>query len=544
MLNRTSYPIILLRMPGAVRKPSRRALVCLLAFAGALSASPPGGSRHPDLLQAHLDSEPRTLDPILTTDTSGHVVESLLFTPLVGFDRKLSPVAGLAQSWSTSLDSRSFSFQLDPRATFDDGTPVTARDVRFTIERIRDPSVPAVARKSDFEDLESVETVSDRAVRVRFSRPYSERLLAFDLPILPEHVFRGGQKAAREYGRRPVGNGPYRFVRWDPGRAIVVERRRDPAGARVGIPRVVFRILPDPSTWTNAGLRGELDEFRVPHSVAPRLERNPRFYSRFRTIQVPRLAQTAIAWNCRHSFLSEAAVRQALRLAIPSSQIVESLYRGRARLVSGPYPAGVVENAPDVPPPPYDPRQASALLERAGWRRDSSGRVSKAGRGGSFVLLIPAGQNTSLQIAEILESEYGKLGVKMAIQALDWPALSARLAAGEFDACLSETVFYPPNLDPYVAFHSSQTPPNGQNTGFYRNPVVDRLIEAARAEGDRGKRLELYREIHRRLADDQPNAFLFTVDTLWAVHRDLRGVETSPLGLSLFQPGRRAWRWK
>jgi peptide/nickel transport system substrate-binding protein len=531
-------------MPGAVRKPSWRALACLLVLAGALSASPSGGSRHPDLLQAHLDSEPRTLDPILTTDTSGHVVESLLFTPLVAFDRELSPVAGLAQSWSMSPDSRSFSFQLDPRATFDDGTPVTARDVRFTIERIRDPSVPAVARKSDFEDLENVETVSDRAVRVRFSRPYSERLLAFDLQILPEHVFRGGEKAAREYGRRPVGNGPYRFVRWDPGGTIVVERRRDRAGAGAFIPRVLFRILPDPSTWTNAGLRGELDEFRVPHSLAARLERNPRFSSRFRTLQVPRLAQTAVAWNCRHPFLIEVAVRQALRLAIPSAQIAEMLYRGRARLLSGPYPAGVVENAPDVPPPPYDPRQASALLEKAGWRRDSSGRVSKGGRGGSFVLLIPAGQNTSLQIAEILESEYGKLGVKMAVQALDWPALSARLNAGEFDACLSETVFYPPNLDPYVAFHSSQTPPNGQNTSFYRSPVVDRLIESARAEGDRGKRLELYREIHRRLAEDQPNAFLFTVDATWAVHRDLRGVETSPLGLSHFLPGRRAWRWK
>jgi peptide/nickel transport system substrate-binding protein len=531
-------------MPGALRKPSRRALVCLLVLAGALSASPPEGSRRPDLLQAHLESEPRTLDPILTTDTSGHVVESLLFTPLVAFDRNLSPVAGLAQSWSISPDSRSFSFRLDPRATFDDGTPVTARDVRFTIERIRDPNVPAVARKSDFEDLESVETESDRAVRVRFSRPYSERLLAFDLQILPEHVFRGGEKAAREYGRRPVGNGPYRFARWDTGRAIVVERRRDRAGAEAGIPRVVFRILSDPSTWTNAGLRGELDEFRVPHSLAPRLERNPRFSSRFRTLQVPRLAQSVIVWNCRHPFLSEAATRRALGMAIPRAQIVETLYRGRARVVSGPYPAGVVENAPDVPPPPYDLQQASAFFEKAGWRRGSSGRVSKGGRSGSFVLLIPAGQNASLQIAEILQSEYGKLGVKMAVQALDWPALSARLNAGEFDACLSETIFYPPNLDPYVAFHSSQTPPNGQNTGFYRSRVVDRLIESARAEGDSGRRLELYREIHRRLAEDQPNAFLFTVDALWAVHRELRGVETSPLGLSHFQPGRRAWKWK
>jgi peptide/nickel transport system substrate-binding protein len=531
-------------MPGIVRNPSRRALACLFVLAGVLSASPASTSKHPDLLQAHLDSEPRTLDPILTTDTSGHVVESLLFTPLVAFDRNMSPVAGLARSWSTSPDSTSFSFQLDPRATFDDGTPVTARDVRFTIERIRDPNVPAVARKSDFEDLESVEIVSDRVVRVHFSRPYSERLLAFDLQILPEHVFRRGETAAREYGRRPVGNGAYRFVRWDPGQTIVVERRRDPAGAGAGIPRVVFRILPDPSTWTNAGLHGELDEFRMPHSLAPRVERNPRFSPRFRALQVPRLAQSAIVWNCRHPFLSEAAVRRALGLAIPSAQIVESLYRGRARLVSGPYPAGVVENAPDVSPLPYDPRQASALLERAGWRRDSSGVASKGDRGASFALLIPAGANVSLQIAEILESEFGKLGVKMAIHALDWPALSARLQAGDFDACLSETVFYPPNLDPYVAFHSSQAPPNGQNTGFYRNPVVDRLIEAARAEGDREKRLKLYREIHRRLAEDQPNAFLFTVDALWAVHRDLRGVEASPLGLWLFHPGTRAWRWR
>lgn len=530
-------------MPGAVRKRSRCVLAGSLVLAGALSASPPERTRHLDRLQAHLDSEPRTLDPILTTDTSGHVVESLLFTPLVGFDRKLSPVAGLAKSWNVSPDATIFSFELDPRATFDDGAPVTARDVRFTIERIRDPSVPAVARKSDFEDLEEVETVSDRVVRIRFSRPYSERLLAFDLPILPEHVFRGGGNAAREYGRRPVGNGAYRFVRWDPGRSIVVERRRDHAGSEAGIPRVVFRILPDPSTWTNAGLRGELDEFRLPHSMAERFERNPRFSSRFRTVQVPRLAQTAISWNCRHPFLSDPAVRRALRLAIPSAQIAETLYRGRARLLSGPYPAGVLENAPDVPPPPYDPRRASATLEAAGWRRESSGRVSKEGRAGSFVLLIPAGQNTGLQIAEILASEYEKLGVKMAVQSLDWPALSARLNMGEFDACLSETVFYPPNLDPYVAFHSSQTPPNGQNTSFYRSPVVDRLIESARTEADRGRRLELYREIHRRLAEDQPNAFLFTVDALWAVHRDLRGIETSPLGLSLFQPGRRAWRW-
>ncbi|HEY6065814.1 MAG TPA: ABC transporter substrate-binding protein [Thermoanaerobaculia bacterium] len=526
-----------------MRKPPRGALACFLILVGAACASAASSSRHPDLLQAHLDSEPKTLDPILTTDASGYVVESLLFTPLVAFDHNLSPGPGLARTWTISTDSKTYDFELDPRATFDDGSPVTAQDVRFTIERIRDPKVPAVARKSDFEDLVSVEAVSDRVLRVRFRRTYSERLLAFDLPVLPEHVFRLGESAAREYGRRPVGNGPYRFVRWDPGQSIVVERRRDSAGAGAGIPRAVFRILPDPSTWTNAGVRGELDEFRIPLAMVPGLERKPAFSSRFRTLQVPRLAQTAIVWSCRHPFLGEASVRRALGMAIPTAQIVENLYRGKARLVSGPYPAGVVENAPDVLPLSYDLRHAATLLENAGWRRDSSGRLSKEGRRSSFALLIPAGANASLQIAQILESEYAKLGVPMTIQALDWPALSARLEAGDFDACLSETVFYPPNLDPYVAFHSSQTPPNGQNTGFYRSPAADRLMEAARTEGNRERRLELYREIHRRLAEDQPNAFLFTADSVWAIHRGLRGVETSPLGLWLFQPGARAWKW-
>jgi peptide/nickel transport system substrate-binding protein len=517
-------------------------LLCAALGEGVAARPEPGKGARADLLQAHLESEPATLDPILAIDTSGFVVQSLLFTPLVAFDRNLAPVAGLARSWSISRDSKTFLFELDPEASFDDGFPVTASDVRFTIARIRDPNVPAVARKSDFEDLQGVEVLTPRRVQVSFSRPYSERLLAFHLPVLPEHVFRRGERATREFGRRPVGNGAYRFVRWDPARAIVLERRRD-RGGEAGIGRVTFRILPEPATWINAGLRGELDEVRVPHSAAVRLERNARRASRFRLIAVPRLAQSYVVWNCRHPFLREAAARRALGYAIPAANIVESLYRGRARLVSGPYPAGVVENAPDVPPLPYRPDRAAELLAQAGWRRDR-GTIAKAGRRAAFDLMIPAGQNASRSIAEILRSEYAKLGVTMGIDALEWPALSARLESGEFDACLSETSFYPPNLDPYVAFHSSQTPPNGQNTGFYRNPAVDRILEAVRAEGNHEKRLALYREIHRLLAADQPNAFLFTVDATWAVHRDLAGVETSPLGLALFQPGLRAWRWK
>ena len=485
-----------------------------------------------------------TLDPVLTTDVSGLVVQDLLFTPLVALDRNLAPAPGLARSWSVSADGRTFTFALDPTATFDDGRPVTAADVRFTIERIRDPRVAALARRADFEDLESVDVLSPSSLRVRFSRPYSERLLAFHLPIVPAHVFARGAAAAAVFGRQPVGNGPFRFVRWDPSRAIVVERRPGPPGREAGVAGVIFRILPDPATRLYAGARGELDEFRVSPQFLERFRANRRLTERFRLRSVPRLAQTAITWNCRHRSLSDPRTRRALGLAIPRRRIVEALFGGGAREVSGPFPAGVPENAPDVPPSPHSPERAAALLAEAGYRRTGSGPLSKDGRPFAFDLSIPSGHTVSRQVAEVVRQELARLGVRMGIQTLDWPALAARLDAGEFDAVLSETVFLPPNLDPYVAFHSSQAPPNGQNVGFYADSGADRLLEAARRETDPAGRLRAYRAVHRRLADDSPAAFLFTLDSVWAIHRDLDGVETSALGLSHFLPGRRAWRWK
>lgn len=530
------FSVILSRR--SVRALALAAMAALAIHEGARAAGPER------TLQAHLDADPVTLDPLLTTDVSGFVVGDLLFTPLVALDRTLAPAPGLARSWRVTADGRSFVFDLDPTATFDDGRSVTAADVRFTIERIRDPRVAALARKADFEDLEAVEVLSPLAVRVRFSRPYSERLLAFNLPILPAHVFSRGETAARAFGRKPVGNGPFRFVRWDPSRAIVVERRPGAAGRAAGVGRVIFRVLPDPAIRLNAGIRGGLDEFRVSPQVLDRFRADRRLTSRFRLVFVPRLAQTSITWNCRQPSLSDRRTRRALGLAIPRRRIIDSLFGGRAREVSGPYPAGVPENAPDVAPPPHEPGEAARLLSEAGYRRAATGNLAKAGRPFAFGLSIPSGNPVSRQIAEVLRQEYARLGVRMEILVLDWPALAARLDAGDFDAVLSETSFLPPNLDPYVAFHSSQVPPNGQNVGFYSDRDADQLLEAARAETDPARRLRAYREIHRRLAQDQPAAFLFTLDSLWAVHRDLEGVETSPLGFSHFLPGRRAWRWR
>ena len=107
---------------------------------------------------------------------------------------------------------------------------------------------------------------------------------------------------------------------------------------------------------------------------------------------------------------------------------------------------------------------------------------------------------------------------------------------------MSGQQFFPPHLDQYSYFHSSQKPPNGLNSGFYRNAAVDRALESAQREMDEQRRLELYRQIHRLLAADPPADFLWSVDQYWAVSNRLTGVEVSPLGLFHFLPGPLAWR--
>jgi peptide/nickel transport system substrate-binding protein len=148
----------------------------------------------------------------------------------------------------------------------------------------------------------------------------------------------------------------------------------------------------------------------------------------------------------------------------------------------------------------------------------------------------------SRNMAEILRDRYAKVGVELLLRPMDWAAFSQRFAAGEFDAAPNGDTPIPPSIDPYFLFHSSQVPPNGQNTGFYRNSEVDRAIEAAQREMNDSRRLELVRHVHRLLAADQPADFWWEADQYWGISKHLEGVETSPLGLFHFLPGPLAWR--
>ncbi len=517
-----------------------------LAALAVLAALSCGRSRETPAPKAtllrHLIGDPASLDPTTSTEEPGLLVEAMLFRPLVGIDASRRPVPSLASSWSVSPDGLTYEFRLDPKFTWETGQPVTSDDVRFTVERIRDPKIPAATWRAEFEDLAAIETPDPATVRLRFTRPYAERMFAFNLPIVSTAAF-GRRTEAAETDRHPVGSGPYRLEAWESNQKLRLVRRDGAANADGRFDEIVFRVIPEGATRYQAGLRGELDEFRLSRDQRKAAEAAPEFLERFRVIKAPQFMEALLIWNCRNPFLADARVRRALSHAWPREEAARRLYPPNgADLVSGPYPPGAPENAPGLSPPAYDPAQSARLLDEAGWKAGPGGARRKGGKKASIEMLHPTGQPIYSAVGEILRGAYEKVGVELVLRPLDWAAFSERERKGEFDVEFAGRIFLPPNLDPYPYYHSSQWPPGGQNIGSYKNAEADRVMEAARVELDPGKRLELYRQVARLLAADPPADFMWGAEQYWAMAKRVEGVEVSPIGLFHFLPGPLGWR--
>ena len=184
-----------------------------------------------------------------------------------------------------------------------------------------------------------------------------------------------------------------------------------------------------------------------------------------------------LVWNCRNPLLADSGVRRALSFAMPRGDLAKNLYPPEgASLVSGPFPPGVPENAPDVAPPKFDPAESARLLDAAGWKAGADGSRRRAGRKASLEVLTVAGQAVYGNIVEVMRQAYAKVGVEVVPRAFDWAAYTERADRGEFDVHLAARLFQPPVLDPFSYYHSSQFAPKGQNNGFYSNREADAVM--------------------------------------------------------------------
>jgi len=501
------------------------------------------GPRDGGRLVRRIQSNVQTLNYVLQSLEEERQVLAYLYDPIIDLDEKLNPIPGTAARWEVLNGGKTYLLHIDPRATFSDGTPVLASDVVFTLHKILDEE--SIQFASWFENLDREKTVAvdDRTVRVVFTRPRAGQLLSFNIGVLPEHVYGKGDF---KRNTKVIGNGPYVLKRRDRNHNILLERRADYWRQKPHIQSVLFRPIADDSVALKAMQRGDVDVAALSNDQWFRVKDDPAVKAkiRFRTVWLQ--SYNCILWNLADPLFSDARVRLALAMAFDRQAVIDSLYHGQARPVTGPFTPDSWAADPGVLPIDYNPQGAAALLSSAGWK-DTNGdavldRPSPKGlQNFSFTLIIPNGSKTSSDQTQIYQASLRALGVQMEVRALDDSAYYEQMTKRNYQAAFTAWV-NEPDPDPYALFHSGQIPPNGFNVVGYVNAEADALMERARSEFDPARRADLYHELHQILARDQPYLFMLQVASKWAVSRRVQDVNlANGVGLFLWYPGPNAW---
>ena len=451
--------------------------------------------------------ELNTLDPHFFSAFPTNSSMQYFFDKLVEYDAKLAIRPSLAVSWKL-VDDTTWELKLRKGVTFHDGTPFTAEDVIFTIERV--PSVPNSPNSfAQFtRGIESVTKVDDHTIVVKTKAPNPQLLSDFaNVFIVSSKAAKGATTADFNAGKAVVGTGPYKLVEWVNGDHLVVERNEKYWGPKPAWARVTERVIAKDPTRLAALLAGQVDAIdAVPIPDLERLKREGRF-------ALYRGAAALVHYVALDSTrdespfvtakdgkplgrnpLKDPRVRKALSLAVNRDAIVKRIMEGSAipaaQLLSEQFPTASKALKPD----PYDVARAQALMKEAGW-------------GDGFRLVLHATSDrypNDSAVAQALAQMWTRIGIKAEVETLPGAVFFTRASKQEFSAFTAQ-YGAEDSINSLRALVASYDPARGFGTANrtrYSNPVVDGLLtESLVTMDDELRQQKLDRAIRFAMAD-------------------------------------------
>lgn len=442
-------------------------------------------------------------------------------------------VPQLARRWER-VDSLTLAFDLDRRARWHDGRPVTADDVVFTFRRALDEKLsPTTAALLRF--VESVTAEGRHRVIFQFRRAYADQLFdaTWYVAPIPEHLLAGvDPKELRRHAavQSPVGNGPYRWARSVPGEFIELRAVPGHFLGRPAIERLVFRTVTDPDGRLNMMLSGEGDALI---GAIPPLANRDRLLAtgEFRLVTTPSNGLGYFLFNQRaagdstrpHPILGDVRVRRAIVAALDRRAIVRSVFGDYALVPYGPASGILWISALAPKPTEQDQALARRLLAEAGWAdADGDGILDRSGTPLALSINVPSTSAPRRLIAAQAQEQLRQVGIRLEVLVLERAVWQERHTTGNFDLGFGWA-----SQDPTPAgLTQSWSCAGGSNVAHYCNPAVDSLITQAILSS--GETAPLWREVLTRIEADAPAAFLFAPVTVVAVHRRYDRVAIQP----------------
>jgi peptide/nickel transport system substrate-binding protein len=479
------------------------------------------------------------LDPVLNDAN----VDIWVLTNL--YDTLLQPTAdgkgvnpGLATAYKVSDDGLSFTLTLRQGTKFSDGSPITADDVKWNLDRARNPKEGIW--NFILDSIDSVEIKDPQTIALHLKHPdptLAAGLATFNTAILPMKLFEATPGAteddkAKAFAEHPVGSGPFMFDSWQRGTQMVI--KRNPYYWQMGedgkplpyLDEVDFPIIPDDATRILKLQAGEVDGAElIPYARVHELQADPNLNMEL----FPSTKVEFITMNVRPkltdgstNILADAKVRQALNYAIDKPALIKivtfDVGKPTVSYMSSATPL-VYDNGPAYP---YDPAKAKDLLKAAG--------IPDGTEIHSFAL---AGSADETAILSTLQQMWGAVGIKLVIDQVDNATRTAKYRAGDFQMRCSlwtDDIADPSEITSYAAdFRNIQSLHSG-----YENKDIEGWYDAGQKEPDPAKRADIYKQIQQAYMADAPIIFLYQSPYPVALRKSVKGFVQIPLGNNIF----------
>lgn len=492
-------------------------VVCLVLVScggGEKKGTAGGGGTDKNTLVIALKSSPTNLDSRVGNDNASGRLFDLVYSGLVRVTPNFDYAPDVAEKWETP-DDKTIIFHLNPNAKFHNGQPVTAKDVKWTYDSMMDPNF-VTSKRGGYAAVDHIEAPDNLTVIFKLKEPNAGIFDNLTVGILPTGA------DTNTYKTKPIGAGPYKVVEFRSDERVVLEAFDQWHLGAPKIKHVVIRIIPDLTTMVLELRRGTVN-FAV-NQIA--FENVPEFMNNG-DFKVVRSSGSVYQYNCmnlRDPIFAKPLVRQAIAMAIDRNRIIKDIMRGFAEPTETMLAKGHWARPENLPSYPYDPVKAKQLLAQAGYPN-----------GFSFTFKTSTDAEANSR-AQVMQQMLKQIGVNMQIQSNEMSTFFADIGKGNFQMySLSRNGIADPDFY-YIIFYSKNTPPEGQNRGYYQNPKLDQLMVQGRSTFDRAKRKPVYEEIQKTIATDLPYISLYMQENVAIMRSNIDGYVQYPAGFWLSVP--------
>ncbi|WP_406045129.1 ABC transporter substrate-binding protein [Micromonospora sp. NBC_00898] len=507
-----------------------------------------------------------SLNPFVGLVASAYESYQLMYDYLTGSSQTdFSPVPGLAEKWETSADGKTWTFHLRQGVKWSDGQPLTAKDVVYTFNRVKDGEQENSAYGNYITNLTKVQATDDYTVVFTTSEP-SPSMLRMAVPIVPEHVWRNTPSAkVKDFPNtdNPVGSGPFRLVEAKKGQYYRFAANKEYWGGAPKIDELIFRVFANDEAMANALKKGEIDMLNdINSGVFESLQNVPGItassskYSGFSEIAYNLGAQTVEGKKIGdgHPALRDKQVRLAIDYAIDRKTLLDKVLHNRGTAETSVIP-------PIYPSLRYDPgselrqfdlAKANQILDAAGYAKGADGIRAKDGRKLEFRLFGRESSEESKKAVEYVRDWLGEIGIKVNVQIMSEDNLTETIGQGNFDMFQWGWVVEPdPDFELSVftceqrSYEEDGKVAAGWSDSFYCNPEYDKLYAKQKTILDPASRVEVVKQAQKMLYDDVAYSVTWAYDNLEAYRNDrFTGFQRQPSdgGSIVFQYGTYTYR--